>query len=123
MIQKIILASDSTTDLSAELIALYDLKILPLTVALSGKSYADGTPILHRRAGWHVRAAATDSRFYRPTQRPEAPQGNTPPSVTGRTISSAAMRPPRARHAAHREQSAPPRARLCAGEGRQPHHR
>ena len=43
MIQKIILASDSTTDLSAELIALYDLKILPLTVALSGKSYADGT--------------------------------------------------------------------------------
>ena len=43
MTQKIILASDSTTDLSAELIALYDLKILPLTVALGGKSYADGT--------------------------------------------------------------------------------
>jgi fatty acid-binding protein DegV len=41
--RNIILASDSTTDLNAELIALYDLKILPLTVALGGKSYADGT--------------------------------------------------------------------------------
>lgn len=43
MNQNIILASDSTTDLNAELIARYDLKILPLTVALGGKSYADGT--------------------------------------------------------------------------------
>lgn len=43
MKQTIILASDSTTDLNAELIARYDLKILPLTVALGGKSYADGT--------------------------------------------------------------------------------
>lgn len=43
MNRNIILASDSTTDLNAELIALYDLKILPLTVALGGKSYADGT--------------------------------------------------------------------------------
>lgn len=45
MKQNIILASDSTTDLNAELIARYDLKILPLTVALGGKSYADGTEI------------------------------------------------------------------------------
>lgn len=45
MSQNIILASDSTTDLNAELIALYDLKILPLTVALGGKSYADGAEV------------------------------------------------------------------------------
>lgn len=43
MKQNIILASDSTTDLNEELIARYDLKILPLTVSLGGKSYADGT--------------------------------------------------------------------------------
>ncbi len=45
MKQNIVLASDSTTDLNAQLIARYDLQILPLTVALGGKSYADGTEI------------------------------------------------------------------------------
>ncbi len=45
MKQNIILASDSTTDLNQELIARYDLKILPLSVALAGKSYADGREI------------------------------------------------------------------------------
>ncbi len=45
MNQNIILASDSTTDLSRELIQRYDLKILPLTVALGSKSYADGVEI------------------------------------------------------------------------------
>ena len=42
---KIILASDSTTDLSAELIERYNVQILPLGVSLSGKHYTDGVDI------------------------------------------------------------------------------
>ena len=45
MKQNIILASDSTTDLSPELMDRYHVKIVPLTVALGGKSYADGREI------------------------------------------------------------------------------
>ena len=45
MTSNIILASDSTTDLSPELIDRYHVKIVPLTVALGGKSYADGREI------------------------------------------------------------------------------
>lgn len=45
MNQKVIIASDSTSDLSAELISRYDVKILPLTVNLGGNLYADGLEV------------------------------------------------------------------------------
>lgn len=45
MSKKIIIASDSTTDLGAELIKKYDIKILPLGVNLGDKSYLDGVDI------------------------------------------------------------------------------
>ena len=45
MNKKIIVASDSTCDLGAELIAEYGIKILPLTVGLGDKLYADGLEI------------------------------------------------------------------------------
>ena len=45
MNKKIIVASDSTCDLGAELIAEYGIKILPLTVSLGGQLYADGLEI------------------------------------------------------------------------------
>ena len=45
MSEKIIIASDSTTDLSAELIERYNVQILPLGVNLSGKHYTDGVDI------------------------------------------------------------------------------
>lgn len=45
MAEKIIIASDSTTDLSPELIEKYDVKILPLGINLGKKSYFDGVDI------------------------------------------------------------------------------
>ncbi len=45
MSEKIIIASDSTCDLSAELIDRYGIKILPLGVTVGGKSYTDGVDI------------------------------------------------------------------------------
>lgn len=45
MNQKVIIASDSTSDLSAELIARYGVKVLPLTVNLGGELYADGIEV------------------------------------------------------------------------------
>ena len=45
MDQKIIIASDSTCDLGSELTEKYRIEILPLTVNLGGKLYADGTEI------------------------------------------------------------------------------
>ena len=45
MSEKIIIASDSTTDLGPELIARYNVQILPLGVALGGKQYTDGVDI------------------------------------------------------------------------------
>ncbi len=45
MSEKIIIASDSTTDLGPELIEKYDIKILPLGVNLGDKSYFDGVDI------------------------------------------------------------------------------
>ncbi len=42
MSEKVLIASDSTTDLSPEQIAKYGVKILPLSVTIGGKSYADG---------------------------------------------------------------------------------
>lgn len=45
MSKKVLLTSDSTTDLSAELIERYNIKILPLGITLSGKTYKDGIDI------------------------------------------------------------------------------
>lgn len=45
MQEKIIITSDSTTDLGEELIARYGVKILPLKVALGDKTYIDGVDI------------------------------------------------------------------------------
>ncbi len=45
MSEKIIIASDSTTDLSPEQIAKYDIKIMPLGVTIGGKNYSDGVDI------------------------------------------------------------------------------
>ena len=45
MSEKILIASDSTTDLGPELIEQYNVKILPLGVAVGGKTYTDGVDI------------------------------------------------------------------------------
>ncbi len=45
MSKNIIIASDSTTDLSPELIERYGIKTLPLAVNLGGKIYSDGVDI------------------------------------------------------------------------------
>ena len=45
MSNKVIIASDSTCDLSAELIERYQIKILPLGVSLGEKQYRDGVDI------------------------------------------------------------------------------
>ncbi len=42
MRENIIIASDSTTDLSPQLIEKYNIKILPLGVTIAGKQYKDG---------------------------------------------------------------------------------
>ena len=43
--EKILIASDSTTDLSPELIERYGVKIIPMGVALGEKQYTDGVDI------------------------------------------------------------------------------
>ena len=45
MENKVIIASDSTTDLGSELIERYGIKILPLSVSLGDKLYHDGVDI------------------------------------------------------------------------------
>ena len=45
MSQKVIIASDSTTDLSAELIREHDIRIVPLGVSLGERQYRDGLDI------------------------------------------------------------------------------
>ena len=45
MSEKILIASDSTTDLGQELIEKYNVKILPLGVTVGGKTYTDGVDI------------------------------------------------------------------------------
>ncbi len=45
MSKKVLLTSDSTTDLSPELIERYNIKILPLGITFSGKTYKDGIDI------------------------------------------------------------------------------
>ncbi len=45
MSEKILIASDSTVDLSDELIERYNVKVIPLEVTIGGKSYTDGVDI------------------------------------------------------------------------------
>lgn len=45
MNSSIIIASDSTTDLGAELIEKYGIKIIPLGVSMSGQEYTDGVDV------------------------------------------------------------------------------
>ena len=45
MSKKVVICSDSTTDLNAELIAKYDIKTVPLSVNLGGKVYTDGLDV------------------------------------------------------------------------------
>ena len=45
MSNRVIIASDSTCDLSPELVEKYGIKILPLNVNLGGKTYSDGVDI------------------------------------------------------------------------------
>lgn len=45
MSKKVIICSDSTTDLNAELIEKYEIKTLRLTVNLGGKAYTDGMDV------------------------------------------------------------------------------
>lgn len=46
MSKRVIICSDSTTDLSDELVARYGIEILPLTVNLGGHVYTDGVDII-----------------------------------------------------------------------------
>ncbi|MBO4217915.1 MAG: DegV family protein [Erysipelotrichaceae bacterium] len=43
--KKVLIACDSTTDLSAELINKYDIRILPMLVTLGEKTYTDGVDL------------------------------------------------------------------------------
>lgn len=43
--QNIVVTSDSTCDLSAELIERYNIKTIPLSITLGGKTYSDGVDI------------------------------------------------------------------------------
>ncbi len=45
MSEKIIIASDSTTDLSPEQVEKYGIKIIPMGVTVGGKNYTDGVDI------------------------------------------------------------------------------
>lgn len=45
MSRKVLIASDSTTDLSTELIERYGIKTIPLTINLGDRSYTDGVDI------------------------------------------------------------------------------
>jgi DegV family protein with EDD domain len=45
MSEKVVIISDSTSDLSPELIDRYDIKIIPLRVSLGDKQYTDGVDI------------------------------------------------------------------------------
>ena len=45
MNKSVIIASDSTTDLNAELVSRYGVRILPLSVDLGGKVYHDGVDV------------------------------------------------------------------------------
>lgn len=67
MAQNIIISSDSTTDLSAELKERYNVKILPLGVNLGDKTYFDGVDVnpddiyeYHRKTGQLPKTAAAN---------------------------------------------------------------
>lgn len=56
MNKSVIIASDSTCDLNAELISRYDVKLLPLSVDLGGKVYHDGVDVNPDRIYAHYEA-------------------------------------------------------------------
>ena len=56
MNKKVLIASDSTCNLSPELIEKYEIKIIPLTVILDGKEYRDGLEIDPDRIYAHYEA-------------------------------------------------------------------
>lgn len=65
--QKIIISSDSTTDLSQELKERYNIKTIPLGVTLGGKTYFDGVDVTpddvyehHRKTGELPKTAAAN---------------------------------------------------------------
>ncbi|MBR4910828.1 MAG: DegV family protein [Clostridia bacterium] len=67
MPEKIIITSDSTTDLSPELIERYGVKIMPMAITLGGKTYHDGVDLYpddiyeyHRKFGELPKTAATN---------------------------------------------------------------
>ncbi len=45
MSEKILIVSDSTADLSSELVEKYNIKIIPLGISVGGKTYTDGVDI------------------------------------------------------------------------------
>ena len=45
MAKKVIVSSDSTCDLSPELLQKYDVKITPLSVEMDGRFYHDGVDV------------------------------------------------------------------------------
>ena len=44
-LNKVIIASDSTSDLNKELIEKYDIKVIPMTITLGKDQYTDGVDI------------------------------------------------------------------------------
>ena len=77
MAEKIIITSDSTTDLSPELLERYGIKILPMAITLGDKTFRDGvdiTPVQiyehQRKYGELPKTAATNvgdcADFFRP---------------------------------------------------------
>ena len=56
---KIKIMSDSTCDLSQELLEKYDITLVPLTIVKDGKAYADGVTITPAEIYAHVAAGAT----------------------------------------------------------------
>ena len=66
MANRVIIASDSTCDLSPELIQRYDVQILPLGVALGEKQYTDGVdidPMCVRTAGENAALNGVQEKF------------------------------------------------------------
>ncbi len=92
MSSKVTIASDSTTDLSPELIERVGLKILPLTVSLGDKHYRDGVDVNpdmiyehYEKTGELPKTAAVNTNEFDTFFKSEAEAGN---SVVLFTISS-----------------------------------
>ena len=71
MAEKIIIASDSTCDLSPELIERYGIKVLPLKVSVGGKNYTDGVDVdpdmiydIYEKTGELPKTAAVNIAYF-----------------------------------------------------------